>query len=140
MKKFYFYALVIACFFVSATIQAQDRYWIRAADNPGNWNDNSNWSTTPGGGGGASVPNSGANAFFPNGGTVNVDVTSITLGRLTASGGTTRLIANAATTITVQSSTLNNEGYVLRVALRSNAVLLPMYLSASHLPTVRMVW
>jgi hypothetical protein len=110
MKKFYFYALVIACFFVSATIQAQDRYWIRAADNPGNWNDNSNWSTTPGGGGGASVPNSGANAFFPNGGTVNVDVASITLGRLTASGGTTRLIANAATTITVQSSTLNNEG------------------------------
>lgn len=37
-----------------------DRYWV----NSGNWDDIANWSTTSGGGGGASVPTTGDTAIF----------------------------------------------------------------------------
>jgi hypothetical protein len=121
MKKLYFYAMVIACLLCTASIHAQDRYWILASGTTGDWNSTANWSTTSGGGGGASVPNgAGFNVFFNQGATVNVNVAAITLNRLTVSGITpARLIANTASTITVQSGVAGSEG----LRIEANATL-----------------
>jgi hypothetical protein len=121
MKKLYFYAMVIACLFCTASIHAQDRFWILASGTTGDWDNTANWSTTSGGGGGASVPNgAGFHAIFNQGATVNVDVAAITLSRLTVSGVTpARLIASTGSVITVQSGALGTEG--LRV--EANATL-----------------
>ena len=43
------------------------RYWIKGT--AGNWNDNSNWSTSSGGAGGASYPQSSDDAIFDSNGT-----------------------------------------------------------------------
>jgi hypothetical protein len=112
MKKLYFYAMVIVCLFCTASIHAQDRFWILASGTTGDWNNTANWSATSGGAGGASVPNgAGFNAFFNQGATVNVNVAAITLNRLTVSGATAaRLIASIGSTITVQSGTAGTEG------------------------------
>jgi hypothetical protein len=111
MKKLYFYAMVIACLFCTASIHAQDRFWILASGTPGDWSNSANWSTSAIGGGGASVPNgAGFNAIFPNGATVNVDVAAITLNRLSVLAGTARLVANTASVITVSSGTVGSEG------------------------------
>lgn len=105
MKKFYFYGMVIVCLFCTVNIHAQNRFWIRAAASAGDWNDANNWSLTSGGGGGAGAPGVGQNAIFNNGATVNVNVASINIARITVTGGVaTRLLANTASVITVTST------------------------------------
>lgn len=64
---------VSLCFFSSFMVSAADRYWVAAA--PSNWSNSSNWSTTSGGAGGASVPAVSDRAIFNGAGTSNVDCT-----------------------------------------------------------------
>jgi hypothetical protein len=112
MKKLYFYAMVIACLFCTATIHAQDRYWRLAPGTQGDWNNTANWAATPAGATGQTVPNGATfNVFFDQGATVNVNVGAITVNRITVSGPTlTRLIASVNSVITVQSNTAGSEG------------------------------
>jgi hypothetical protein len=117
MKKFYFYGMVIVCLFCTSSIFAQDRFWIRAAGNPGNWNDVANWSATSGGAGGASVPNGATfNAFFNQGATVNVNG-SFPVNRVVVSGATlVRLLAtSAASTVTVSSTSVTPGSEAFRI-------------------------
>lgn len=66
---------------------AQNRFWI--ASTSGNWNDPSNWSTTSGGAGGASVPTTTNVAIFNASGlgTCNLDIAP-TVGGITMNGFT----------------------------------------------------
>jgi hypothetical protein len=117
MKKLYFYGMVIVCLFCTSSIFAQDRFWIRAAGNPGNWNDVANWSATSGGAGGASVPNGATfNAFFNQGATVNVNG-SFPVNRVVVSGATlVRLLAtSAASTVTVGSTSVTPGSEAFRI-------------------------
>lgn len=106
MKKLYFYAMVLVCLFCTATIHAQDRYWRLNPVTQGDWNSPANWAASPAGATGESVPNgAGFTVHFDQGATVNVNIAAITVGRLLVSGGTaTRLIANAASTITIANT------------------------------------
>ncbi|WP_070138063.1 T9SS type A sorting domain-containing protein [Crocinitomix algicola] len=72
MKKNTLLTLIISL--ISFYSHAADRYWI--ASTSANWNDVSNWSSTSGGAGGASVPTTGDFVFFDaNGlGDCNLDI------------------------------------------------------------------
>lgn len=125
MKKLYFYGMVIVCLFCTSSIFAQDRFWVRAAGNPGDWNDIANWSATSGGAGGASVPNGATfNAFFNQGATVNVNG-SFPVNRVVVSGATlVRLIAtSAASTVTVSSTSVTPGSEAFRVETGSTLEL-----------------
>jgi hypothetical protein len=59
--KFLKSAALAAFLFSFLSIHAADRFWVGGS---GNWNNTSNWSTTTGGVGGASVPTSADNVIF----------------------------------------------------------------------------
>ena len=102
-----------------------NRFWINTAG--GTWDNSttSNWSTTTGGAGGASVPgsadtaifdaNSGANIITTN---YNVSITALQLtsgpftGKLQL-GGTLTLAASSSGALTLQGGTFNDEGYAV---------------------------
>ena len=77
-----------------------DRYWVGGA---GTWNTSStaNWSASPGGASGASVPTSADNVFFDQAGTYTVTMTgaltcldiTVSLGAVTFATGTTPTLA-----------------------------------------------
>jgi hypothetical protein len=68
--------LLLFFILITTSIQAANRYWITGTDS--NWNNITNWSTTNGGAGGASVPLVTDDVFFNNNGLGNclVDITT----------------------------------------------------------------
>ncbi len=74
MKIIYTLFLAMCC---GLLVSAQDRYWVGGTS--GNWSSAANWSTTPGGAGGASVPGASNIAKFTSSATVDVDDASITI-------------------------------------------------------------
>ncbi|WP_276485904.1 hypothetical protein [Paraflavitalea pollutisoli] len=96
-------SLLTVCYLVfsSIVLQAQ-RYWVGATST--DWNTTTNWSTAPGGAGGASVPGSNDAVFFdrvtPNAALLNV---TTTVQSLTFSGGA--LTLGSAGRLTVSNNT-----------------------------------
>ncbi len=97
----------------SVTLFSQtDRYWVTTGD--GNWNSTTNWSTTSGGGGGASVPNASTFRviFDSNSGnpTVRVNLASFSLQQLWITGNqsVTFVSSGAARVITIGDGTNNS--------------------------------
>lgn len=64
-------AVICGAMLIGSMAEAANRYWVAASE--ANWNDTANWSTTSGGGGGASVPGSTDIAFFDGAGGKNGD-------------------------------------------------------------------
>jgi hypothetical protein len=120
MKKFYFYVMIVVCLICTVQVHAQTRYWVRAANSLGNWNDAGNWSATSGGGGGASVPNASSfDVVFDQGALVNVDIASFSLNTITVSNATpATLVANAATDITLVSTSAINQALRINTGAR----------------------
>ncbi len=88
---------------ISFNTKAGNRYWVAATSS--NWNNISNWSTTNGGTGGASVPGTGDVAIFnTNGlGNCNIDIPT-NIGGLTVNGYTS--------TIDLAGFTLSSSGAI----------------------------
>ncbi len=114
--------LILLFSFSLFTVKAADRYWVAAG--PSNWNNVLNWSTSSGGGGGASVPGINDVAIF-NAGAVNctVDI-AVALGGLTLNGysGTIDLSGFTFTssgTVTLATGTINDTPGTSSLAINS---------------------
>lgn len=81
-----------------------DRYWRAAAD--GNWGSTANWSTTPGGAGGASVPTTSDSVFFDRAGSYIVTLSVATQNCLdfTVSAGTVTFADGVCTVLNIAGS------------------------------------
>ena len=55
------YSLVTLFLFATGTIFSADYFWV---GNSGNWNDNSHWSFSSGGNGGAGIPTANDDVYF----------------------------------------------------------------------------
>lgn len=89
-----------------------DRYWVGGT---GTWNTTSttNWSTTSGGAGGASVPTSADNVFFDQAGTYTVTTTgSLSCLNLTVSAGTVTFATGTAPALSCAGSFVLSAGTV----------------------------
>lgn len=102
--------------FVAALAKAQNRYWISSSTS--NWNNTANWSTSPGGAGGASVPTTGNVAVFDGSGgrngACNLDIAP-TVGGISMSGYTGTIDLNGFTltstgTHTFSTGIISNTG------------------------------
>lgn len=100
---------IVCC--LSVLTYGADRYWIASAN--ANWNNTSNWSTSSGGAGGASVPGSSDKALFDgNGlGTCTIDI-ALTVNQIDVqSGFTDTLFQSSGNTITVNSTAVFADGF-----------------------------
>lgn len=105
MKKCY--TITLLCLFSALVATAQDRYWVGPSSGAGsNWNNTANWSLTPGGASGATVPNgAGFDVFFTQGAVVIVDITPLTLNSISVTNNSTAVLYTTAnTTITLNST------------------------------------
>ena len=102
MKKIFLLS-VISFLLFSADASAGKRYWVAAAH--ATWNNTANWSTTSGGGSGASVPGSTDTAYFDSGGNFNdtLDV-NVSVKRLEIAATYTATIVQGAKTVTIGTS------------------------------------
>lgn len=105
MKKCY--TITLLCLISALVANAQDRYWVGPSSGAGsNWNNISNWSATPAGPNGASVPNGASfNAIFRQGAVVNVDITPLTLNSISVTNNTTAVLYTSVTTTITLNST-----------------------------------
>jgi hypothetical protein len=102
MNKLFFIGL-LTIVFCTIELSAASRYWIGVADN--NWNNTGNWSTSSGGGGGASVPGSGDVANFDVNGNVNCTLNAaVNIAGLTMTAGYTATITHSTNTIALGTS------------------------------------
>lgn len=105
MKKIY--VLLVVCFSVVVSVNAQTYYWIGPAN--GSWNSGTNWSLSSGGPSAGSFPQDNADNVIIN---TNASIwlnTSVTLNSLSVNGTSTEAIitgADADQTITVTSTNL----------------------------------
>ncbi|HVU95374.1 MAG TPA: T9SS type A sorting domain-containing protein [Puia sp.] len=92
--------LTLSLTLLAQTLTAANRYWIAAS--PGSWTSTGNWSASPGGAGGASVPGSSDVAIFDNNGLGNASIPgTLTLSGLTINSGYTGNITQGAAAITI---------------------------------------
>ncbi len=93
-KRIFLLTLATTLFLTAQTAFAADRYWVGATTD---FHSSSNWSTTDGGAGGASVPGASDVAIFTSSDTTDSDITSnITLDGMTIQSGYTGTITNAS--------------------------------------------
>jgi hypothetical protein len=101
----------------AVTANSASRYSVAT----GNWNSTTTWSTTSGGGSGASVPASGDTVTIEGGCTVTLDAnTAATASSITISAGATFATANTstvnATTIAINGTYLNGSSGAITVS------------------------
>lgn len=85
-----------------------NRYWVGVSATD-NWNDTANWSTSSGGGGGASIPGSSDIAIFDSGNTNNCDIdTSVDVDGLELQSGYTGTVDCQANAVTIDSFKLQD--------------------------------
>src|SRR5688572_2698306 len=110
MKKFY---TVILLLLVSYSIAiSQVRYWVGPPPpTVALWSSPANWSTSSGGAGGSSVPNSSSfDVIFDRNALVNLDVPGLVLHSIrVTNSSTTTIFTSVGNTIHVTSSTIGNE-------------------------------
>src|SRR4030095_1134179 len=114
MKKCY--TLILFSLATFSVTFSQNRFWVGPTGGGGGlWSNTANWSTTSGGAGGASVPNAASfNVIFDQGALVNLDVTGLFLNSIKVTNSSTAIVFTAVSnTITVNSSTIGNEGVVI---------------------------
>ena len=120
------YVLLVVCSSLSLRGFSQDYYWIGSPND--NWNDNSNWSHTSGGGPAIDFPSaSTANVIFNDDATVTLNASvSINSLSVTGTGKYVKIIATGGVdrTITVASSNAGNPGLKISAGctLESSAV------------------
>ncbi len=120
------YVLLVVCSSLSLRGFSQDYYWIGSPND--NWNDNSNWSHTSGGGPAIDFPSaSTANVIFNDDATVTLNASvSINSLSVTGTGKYVKIIATGGVdrTITVASSNAGNPGLKISAGctLESGAV------------------
>lgn len=96
-------SIIITILFAALNASAADRYWI--ATTTANWNSTTNWSTTSGGAGGASVPGSADKAIFDGSGTGNCTIdATVSITTLDVQSGYTGTISQGSNTITVSGN------------------------------------
>lgn len=99
MKRIFFLSL-LALLFVHADTFAAKRYWI--AGSAAYWNNTANWSTSSGGGSGASVPGASDTAYFDGNGTGNdtFDI-NVSVRRIDVAAGYSGTIVQGNKTLTL---------------------------------------
>lgn len=92
---------------ISLTSAGADRYWVGTTNN--NWNETGNWSTSSGGGSGASVPGASDRALFNSSGNVNLTLdVAPTIESIDISVGYTATIDLNGNNLTIDGSTTND--------------------------------
>ncbi|MGB0523373.1 MAG: T9SS type A sorting domain-containing protein [Flammeovirgaceae bacterium] len=96
------------------TVHAAERYWVASSN--GLWNNTTNWATSSGGAGGASVPTTSDNVIFDENGLGDCTIgLSITVNNLSINSGYTgTLILNGSSTATIANKLLLDGGSITR--------------------------
>lgn len=113
--------MALGFFAWGSQLSAAERYWVSSTAK--NWGDASAWSATSGGSGGASVPESGDNAFFDASGTGNCTIaSSISVDLIQVGSGYTGLVV-LGSNVTVMAGSVVLDG-TLRMGANSKLQLM----------------
>jgi hypothetical protein len=94
------FILILFSILMEGRLEAATRYWV--ASGTGTWNSTSNWSTTSGGAGGASVPGSADKAIFNSLGTGNCTINAAaSVGGVQINSGYSGTISHSTGTLSI---------------------------------------
>ncbi len=127
--KFNIYLLILSLYCLGSQLHAANRYWVSAGSS--NWNNTTNWSTSSGGTGGASVPTNSDVAFFNNNGLGNcivdvavdlhaMDIASTYTGTINLNGQS--FIITGASNSNLDGGTIDNTGAASTFSVNSSAI------------------
>ncbi|PIQ76418.1 hypothetical protein COU78_06195 [Candidatus Peregrinibacteria bacterium CG10_big_fil_rev_8_21_14_0_10_49_24] len=95
---------------LSSTAYAADRHWVGAVNNSDRWEDTNNWSTSPKGATGASVPGASDTAIFSYSGSTVTIRSAVNVGGIELNNVWTGAVLQGTGTLTVGSSGISIGG------------------------------